>query len=96
MIFTRAIQGRTNLVFQLVWWQRSVGLDNPTFAMYRRGLNRVEPRALDRQRANKNADVLAGLFHLQIMSADPVGLTACQRKQSIAELFFAGISGQGW
>ncbi len=72
MIFTRAIQGSTNPFFQLQGWQGPVGFDNSTFAMDPLGLNRVEPGALDRQRAYKNADALAGLLHAPIVGADPV------------------------
>lgn len=72
MIFTRAIQGSTNPFLQLTRWQRAVGFDNPPFAMHPLGFDRVEPGALDRQRAYKNADALACLCHLPIVGTDPV------------------------
>ncbi len=72
MIFMRAGQSSTNALFQLVWRQGSVGLDDASFAMHPLGFNRVEPGALDRQRTNEDPCALTRFQTGLIMRSDPL------------------------
>ena len=72
MILTRAGQSSTNALFQLVWRQSSVRFDDAPFAMHPLGFNRVEPRALDRQRTNEDPCALTGFQTGLIMRTDPL------------------------
>ena len=72
MIFTRAGQSSTNPLFQLVWRQGSVRLNDAPFAMHPLGFNWVEPGALGRQRTNKDAGACARFQTLPVVCSDPL------------------------
>ena len=72
MIFMCAGQSSTNSLFQLIWRQGSVGLDDAAFAMYPLGFNRVEPRAPGWQRTNKDACALTRFQTGLMVRSDPL------------------------
>ena len=61
----------TDAVSDLLGAEQSSGLDNGALAMHPLGLDRVEPRTLDRQEARHDAHALPTLLDLPIVGTNP-------------------------
>lgn len=72
MRFVRTLKIRTHAVGHLLGREQPIRCDNVTLTMYPMWLDRVEPRALDRQRTRNKSHAFPVLFHLLIVLAYPV------------------------
>src|SRR5215831_16312894 len=66
-----AAKVRADAVGDLLGVEQAGWLENGTLGVHPLGLNRVEPRALDRQIAGEDAHAVAALLHLLVVGADP-------------------------
>src|SRR5215210_9273811 len=68
----RTVEDRAYSLGQLVSCEQPVGLHNLALAMNPLGLHRVEPRALDGQKAAYNPHSTAAAFDYSVVRSDPL------------------------